>query len=105
MNDAPGIDIAPADLEHVRTVLKRHVPDRDVWVFGSRATWKARPFSDLDLVIMGDTPLPLETSGALRDDFSESDLPFKVDIVEWAKTGPAFRAIIMAHKVVLVRST
>jgi type I restriction enzyme S subunit len=59
----------------------------------------------LDLVIMGDTPLPLETSGALRDDFSESDLPFKVDIVEWAKTAPAFRTIIMAHKVVLVRST
>ena len=54
---------------------------------------------------MGDTPLPLETSGALRDDFSESDLPFKVDIVEWAKTAPAFRTIIMAHKVVLVRST
>jgi type I restriction enzyme S subunit len=31
---------------------------------------------------------------ALRDDFDESDLPFKVDMVDWTTTNPGFRKII-----------
>jgi len=37
----------------------------------------------------------------LADDFSESDLPFKVDIVDWATTGERFRKIIEAERIVL----
>ena len=31
---------------------------------------------------------------ALRDDFEESDLPFKVDIVDWNTIDEKFRSII-----------
>jgi type I restriction enzyme S subunit len=56
---------------------------------------------NLDLAVISDAPLPLAVSARLADDFSESDLPWRVDIVEWATTQPAFRAVIARDKVVI----
>ena len=50
-----------------------------------------------------DTPLSLKVSGALAEDFSESDLPWKVDVVDWATTSETFRRIIEKDKVVVQR--
>ena len=97
-----GIDISPSDLQIVRDILKRHVPGREVWAFGSRVTGKAKPYSDLDLVVMGETSLALSVSAALSHDFSESDLPFKVDVVDWSTTSPRFRDIITADRVAVL---
>jgi predicted nucleotidyltransferase len=97
----PPIDIAPTDWAIVRGILQKHVPDREVWAFGSRARRTAKTYSDLDLAVMTDTPLSFDVSGALREDFSESDLPWRVDIVDWATTSEAFRRIIERDKVVL----
>lgn len=65
------------------------------------ATRTAKPYSDLDLAIIGESALPLSLMAAMEHDFTESDLPFKVDLVDWASTSPAFRAIIESHRVVL----
>ena len=61
---------------------------------GSRITGHAKPFSDLDLVVMGDEPLDLRSLGHVRDAFDDSNLPFVVDIVEWASASDAFRRVI-----------
>jgi type I restriction enzyme, S subunit len=97
----PGIDIKPGEWEIVRAILNRHLPDREVWAFGSRAQGVAKAFSDLDLVILGNDPLDHSTLAELADDFSESNLPFKVDIVDWATTGERFRKIIEAERIAL----
>jgi predicted nucleotidyltransferase len=88
------LDLTAEQLATVQSILCQHVPDREVQAFGSRVTGKAKPYSDLDLVIMGDIPLDFRTVAALKDTFAESDLPFRVDVVEWATTGDNFRAII-----------
>ena len=72
-----------------------------VRAFGSRVTGKVKPFSDLDLAVMGSEPLPASILADLKDAFSESDLPFKVDIVDWAETQDNFRSIIEAAYVVV----
>lgn len=95
------LDIRPDHLKIVLDILARHVPDREVWAFGSRATWKTKDYSDLDLAIIGDEALPLKLSAALSDDFAESDLPFKVDVVDWATTSESFREIIKRDRVVV----
>ncbi len=95
------LDITPRDLDTVRKILLRHVPDRVVRAFGSRVTGKAGKFSDLDLVVMGENPLPLSVVSALAEDFTESDLPFKVDVVDWATTKETFREIIEKEYVVV----
>ncbi|WP_115298750.1 restriction endonuclease subunit S [Ectopseudomonas mendocina] len=97
----PQIDIRPDHWAIVRDILQRHVPQYAVWAFGSRAKWTAKEFSDLDLAIITDSPLPLATSAALAEDFSESDLPWKVDIVDWAETSETFRKIIERDRVVV----
>lgn len=99
--DAPLIDIRPADWKIVRAILEKHVPTYAVWAFGSRARWEAKDFSDLDLAIITDRPLSLDVKSALDSDFVESDLPFKVDVVDWATATPLFREIIQREKVVV----
>ena len=103
MTECPPIDIRPDLWRIVRDILTRHVGGHEVWAFGSRARGKAKPYSDLDLAIITDTPLPLLISARLADDFSGSDLPWRVDVVDWAATQPAFREIIERDKVVLQR--
>jgi len=101
MSEPPRIDIHPDHWEIVRSILQRHVPQYEVWAFGSRAKWTAKPYSDLDLAVLTDQPLPLNTSANLSDAFSESDLPWKVDVVDWATTRESFRNIIARDKVVV----
>jgi type I restriction enzyme S subunit len=88
------MDLKPEHRKIVFDILARHIPGREVQVFGSRATGTAKPFSDLDLVIMGGEPLPVTTMRILRDAFDDSDLPFQVDLVEWAGTSEEFRKVI-----------
>lgn len=90
----PKIEISPAHWDIVAEILRRHLPERTIWAFGSRARFAAKAYSDLDLAIIGDTPLQLSQLASLEHDFTESALPFKVDIVDWATTSESFRDII-----------
>ena len=96
-----SIDVKPEDLETVRGILARFIPDREVRAFGSRVTGNAKKFSDLDLAIMGDRPLSSSALADLEEHFRESDLPFKVDIVEWAAAKENFRRVIEREDVVI----
>jgi type I restriction enzyme S subunit len=99
MVDQPLIDISPENWQIVREILQRYVPDREVWAFGSRAKWTAKEFSDLDLAIIGDTPLSIALTADMKEAFQESALPFKIDIVDWASITPSFRQVIQATKI------
>lgn len=95
------LDIRPDHLKIVEEILEKHVPDREVWAFGSRVNGTAKETSDLDLAVIGENPLEFQTLGALRDAFSESNIPYKVDVVDWAKIEKTFRGIIQKNKVVI----
>jgi type I restriction enzyme S subunit len=97
----PPIDIQPDHWRIVQAILQKHVGQYDVWAFGSRACGAAKPYSDLDLAIITPAPLPLAVRAALADDFSESDLPWKVDVADWATTSERFRRIIETQKMVV----
>jgi type I restriction enzyme S subunit len=97
----PPIDIRPADWTIVKRILARHVPASEVWAFGSRAKRTAKPYSDLDLAVISPEPLPASITAALADDFAESDLPWKIDVVDWATTSDALKTIINRDKIVI----
>ena len=99
--ECPNIDIRPEQWIIVADILRRYVAPFDVWAFGSRAKGTAKPFSDLDLAIITNEPMPLGVHAALVDEFSESDLPLKVDVVDWASTSDVFREVIKRDKVVI----
>ena len=100
----PKIDVRPDHWEIVRNILHKHVSQHEVWAFGSRAKWTAKEYSDLDLAVITDKPLSLDVSASLSDDFSESDLPYKVDVVDWATTSESFRKIIERDRVVVQKA-
>ena len=91
------IYLEPEQLKIVANILQEHIPNKKVMVFGSRVSGSIKPFSDLDLCIMGDIALSLIESSNLKEAFSESDLPFRVDIVDWATITPEFREIVMQN--------
>ena len=96
------IDIRPADLATVRRILRKHVPALEVCAFGSRVAWNARETSDLDLALMTDQPLSMDRTARLRAAFTNSDLPFRVDIVDWATASESFQQQILANHVPLL---
>jgi type I restriction enzyme S subunit len=89
------------ELALVNALVAAWLPASDVRLFGSRARGTPKPCSDLDLVIMGDTPTPLSTLGQLQEAFACSDLPWRVDLVDWANTAPEFQRHIQADSVSL----
>jgi predicted nucleotidyltransferase len=95
------IDLRPEHLALVREILQRRVPSAEVWVFGSRVQGTAKPHSDLDLAIISDAPLEGALLAELAEDFSDSDLPMRVDLVDWATTSERFREIIRNNYAVI----
>jgi uncharacterized protein len=96
-----GLELASNQLELVREILQRHVPGLEVRAFGSRTASSARPASDLDLLIMSDEPLQPRIVGLLADAFAESDLPFKVDVVDASLVPEDFRARALEGSIVV----
>ena len=74
--------LTPAQADSVRAIVESVIPGAEVHVFGSRATGRARPFSDLDLLFVQPARLTWLQRADLRDLFEASDLPFRVDVVE-----------------------
>jgi predicted nucleotidyltransferase len=90
------IDLTPDQLAIVRRLLAAQVPDCEVRAFGSRVTGNAKPYSDLDIVLLGPARLSLGRLAALREAFAESELPIRVDVIDWHVISENFRSIIAA---------
>jgi predicted nucleotidyltransferase len=88
------LDVSAEHLGLIVALLGEHVPGAEVLAFGSRVRGGAKKHSDLDLVVRSAGRLSLSTLGELRLAFQESDLPFRVDVVDWHAISDSFRSII-----------
>jgi type I restriction enzyme S subunit len=88
-------------LAEVKKILAFYAPTLKAWAFGSRATGTAKRFSDLDLALEGEGRVDYQTISKLKHAFAESDLPIKVDIVDWNALDPEFRTVIDKQRVLL----
>ncbi|MEK6734848.1 MAG: nucleotidyltransferase domain-containing protein [Pseudomonadota bacterium] len=62
------------------------------YAFGSRVKGNARKLSDLDIAV--DNEISINDLANLEEDFTESDIPFKVDIISLNEIPPSFYKII-----------
>ena len=98
-----GLDLSDEHRRIALAILQRHLPaGASVWVFGSRATGRPRAYSDLDLAIDAGRVLTLDETAELREAFTDSDLPYRVDIVDWHAIAEDFRKVIAAARVSLI---
>jgi predicted nucleotidyltransferase len=93
------IDLSSEHRKIVEGILKKYIPNHYVVVFGSRVTGTANKTSDLDLCIMGDEHISFAMLSNLRDEFSLSDLPYKVDLIDWTTVTSDFKTIITTNAV------
>lgn len=97
------IDLTAPDKQQVLSILNKHLMRQpvSVFAFGSRAKSMARKYSDLDLALSSSEQIDAMLIAMIKEDFSESDLPFMVDIVDTAKISPEFLAAIKDDFVLL----
>ena len=83
-------------LSEIKIILQPFANDiESLGLFGSRATGRYRPNSDIDMVIYGD--LSEKTADRIATLFGDSKLPIKVDVISYNHIAyPALKAHIDA---------
>jgi len=99
----PTLDLRRKYLEQVRGLLRLHVPVAEVWAYGSRVSGGGHEASDLDLVVRNPGDLREETRALddLKEAFVESNLPIRVDVMDWARIPASFHREIERMHVVI----
>jgi len=89
------LDINKSDFKILSNILNQQLNnDTEVFAFGSRVKNTARKYSDLDLLIKSEQPLNYLVLSDIQEALSESNLSFRVDLVEWQKIDDEFMANI-----------
>ena len=97
-----SLALVPEHRRLVLDLLAEHLPQgAQVLVFGSRATGRAGRYSDLDLAVDAGRPLTLDEAATLREGFEESDLPWRVDIIDLCAIDERFRRAIAPEMIAL----
>ena len=98
------IDLADDHRKAIVALIDQYLPDTTIWAFGSRVNWTSNPKSDLDLVVFA-SEAQRHLVGYLREEFEESDLPFRIDFLIWNQLSADFQDEIRNSCVVFNRST
>jgi len=85
------IYLSPEDLAIVRAILFPY-KSHEFNVFGSRSRGDHKKFSDVDICYL--RPLPREAVGDIKEQLSNSNLPYMVDLVDWTRCSPEFRDLV-----------
>ncbi|MEN0059143.1 MAG: nucleotidyltransferase domain-containing protein [Bdellovibrio sp.] len=71
-----------------------------VYIFGSRATGKNHPFSDVDILIEGEISAESSSKiGAIKEFFEESNFPYKIDLVNERHLAESYRPGVMRERI------
>ena len=98
------LDLPRRYREQIEALLREHVPDVEVWAYGSRVNGRSHEGSDLDLVLRGPDLQQID-SGQLMDlieALEESNVPIIVQTHDWARLPERFHREIEREYVVLV---
>lgn len=73
-----------------------------VFLFGSRAKWDYHDRSDRDIGIIRKDGQKIDSKTYAHIKWLAYDLPYKVDIVDFARVEPEFRRLAMQHQSVII---
>ena len=85
-------------------ILRAHLPNVEVWAYGSRVSGNSHGGSDLDLVLRSPEleQIPIRKLVDLEEALRESTIPFIVEARDWARLPESFHREIIRDYVVLV---
>ena len=88
------IAVSSEEFEIIIKILNAHIKKGKVHAFGSRYKNNNRKFSDFDIAIDTGEKLSFEFLNILKDAFEESDLPYRVDIIDYNNISDKFKKIV-----------
>ncbi len=88
----------------LEALLREHLPDVEVWGYGSRVNGLGHEGSDLDLVLRGPglEEIPADRLWDFEEAVRESTIPFLVEARDWARLPQRFHRAIEREYVVVV---
>ena len=106
MPEQKSLHLPDKYLAQVKSLLRQHIPQAEVWAYGSRVRGDFHDASDLDLVARFPASVKNDIFrlGTLQEAFTESDLPIIVQIVDWDGIPEAFKDEIAAKYFVVQKS-
>ena len=98
------LHLLPRHRAQIEALLREHLPDVEVWAYGSRVSGDSHDGSDLDLVLRAPDlgKVPMEPLLDLWDALRESTIPFPVEARDWTRLPKEFHGEIERDYVVLV---
>lgn len=91
-----------SQLETVQRILNAHFDGLEVDAYGPRVTGvDLTPDSALNVVVVSEKPIPVEEMLVVEKAFADKDLPFRVDVVDWAKLTENMQKSIRKEHIVI----
>jgi len=87
------IAITDAERKLIKAIITSEIPACAALAFGSRVNGTHTASSDLDIAIIASDNHTVPTWD-IKEQFMESDIPFKVDVLDYNQTSDSFRKII-----------
>ena len=97
------LHLLPRHRAKLDALLQEHLPDVEVWAYGSRVTGESHDGSDLDLVLRGPNceEIDIGRLGDFNEAVESSTIPFIVEARDWARLPESFHDSILPEYVVL----
>ena len=104
---ADRLHLQPQHRQVLEALLREHLPDVEVWAYGSRVSGKNHDGSDLDLVLRGTglNEIPIAQLGDFEEAVRESSIPFLVEARDWARLPERFHGEIERNHVVFLEAS
>ena len=98
------LDLASKHRRILAALLREHLPDVDVWAYGSRVNGRSHDGSDLDLVLRGPGLEKIATDrlAEFEEAVRESHIPLLVEARDWARLPERFHREIERDYVAIV---
>jgi len=96
------IHISDIQLQIAKTILKKNISNNTlIWIFGSRVSFNYKPYSDLDIALQhtDNKTISLKKLASIKADFIDSDLPWKVDVIDYNSISGIFKQNVDASKI------
>jgi predicted nucleotidyltransferase len=95
------IQLTTKQIRFIKKTLQNLFPKSQFYAFGSRAKKIAKRYSDLDVLIASPKKPSLLALSELEEILTESDLPFKVDIIDNHRVSAEFLKKIEQEAILL----
>lgn len=98
-----SLDLPDRYRRMLEALLAEHVPDAEVWAYGSRVNGRSHAASDLDLVLRGPglEQIPIGQLADLEEALEQSNIPILIQAHDWARLPKNFHEEIERRYVVL----